>query len=135
MTLVDTNVLIDLVQDDPSWAAWSEAQLFEAQKRGALYINAVAYAELVPAFDDMKALDGFLKLAQISVKEISRPTAYLAGTAFLRYRRLKGTKTGVLADFFIGAQAQTEDWTILTRDAARYKTYFPKVRLICPQYS
>lgn len=97
-----------------------------------MYINAAAYAELVPAFDDMMALNGFLKLAKISVKEISRPTAYLAGTAFLRYRKLKGTKTGVLADFFIGAQAQTEAWTILTRDAARYKTYFPEVKLICP---
>lgn len=132
MTLVDTNVLIDLVQDDPTWAAWSETQLFEAQQRGALYVNAVAYAELVPAFDDMAALDGFLKLARISVKDISRATAYLAGTAFMRYRQLKGTKTGVLADFFIGAQAQTEGWSILTRDRARYKTYFPDVRLICP---
>jgi predicted nucleic acid-binding protein len=132
MTLVDTNVLIDLVQDDPAWAAWSEAQLFEAQKHGALCINPVAYAELAPAFDDMAALDGFLKLANISVMDISRPTAYLAGTAFLRYRRLKGTKTGVLADFFIGAQAQTEGWTLLTRDAARYKSSFPTVKLICP---
>jgi predicted nucleic acid-binding protein len=130
--LVDTNVLIDLVQDDPMWAAWSEAQLFAAQTQSALSINAVAYAELVPAFDDMAALDGFLKLAKISVKDISRATAYLAGTAFLRYRRLKGTKTGVLADFFIGAQAQAEGWAILTRDAARYKTYFPEVKLICP---
>lgn len=132
MTLVDTNVLIDLVQDDPSWAVWSEAQLFEALKQGPLYINAVAYAELVPAFDDMAALDSFLNLAKITVKDISRPTAYLAGTAFLRYRRLKGTKTGVLADFFIGAHAQTEGWTLLTRDAARYKTYFPEAKLICP---
>jgi predicted nucleic acid-binding protein len=84
MTLVDTNVLIDLVQDDPAWAAWSEAQLFEAQKQGALVINAVAYAELVPTFDAMASLDGFLKLAKISVKDISRSTAYLAGTAFMR---------------------------------------------------
>ena len=132
MTLVDTSVLIDLVQDDPAWAAWSAAQLFEAQTQGALFISAVAYAELVPAFDDRVALDGFLKLAKISVKDISRPTAYLAGSAFLRYRRLKGTKNGVPTDFFIGAQAQTEGWTLLTRDAARYKTYFPEVKLICP---
>lgn len=132
MTLVDTNVLIDLVQDDATWAAWSEAQLFEAQKQGALYINAVGYAELVPAFDDIAALDGFLKLAKIIMKDISRPTAYLAGAAYLRYRKRKGTKTGVLADFFIGAQAQTEGWTLLTRDVARYKTYFSDVKLICP---
>jgi len=136
MTMVDTNVLIDLVQDDATWGLWSEAQLFAALQRGNLCINAVGYAELVPAFDDMPALDAFLKLAKITVKDISRPAAYLAGEAFLRYRRRKGTKTGenldVRADFFIGAQAQSEGWTILTRDAARYKTYFSAVRLVCP---
>jgi predicted nucleic acid-binding protein len=132
MTLIDTNVLIDLVQDDPTWATWSQTQLFEAQKQGALCINAVAYAELVPAFDDMLALDRFLELAEITVKHVSRPAAYAAGTAFLHYRRRKGTKTGVLADFFIGAQAQAEGWPLLTRDAARYRTYFPQVKLICP---
>lgn len=132
MTLVDTNVLIDLVQDDAEWAAWSEAKLFEAQQAGTLMINPVGYAEMVPAFDSMADLDGFLKIAKIAVKGISRPAAYLAGEAFLRYRKRKGTKTGVLADFFIGAQAQTEGWTILTRDAGRYKSYFPAVTLICP---
>jgi predicted nucleic acid-binding protein len=132
MTLVDTNVLIDLVQDDAEWANWSEAKLFEAQQAGALTINLIGYAELVPAFDSMADLNGFLKRAKIAVKELSRPAAYLAGEAFLQYRKRKGVKTGVLADFFIGAQAQTEGWTILTRDGARYKTYFPGVTLIHP---
>lgn len=132
MTLVDTNVLIDLVQDDAEWANWSEAKLFEAQRAGPLTINLVGYAELVPAFDSMADLDGFLKRARIAVKDISRPAAYLAGEAFLQYRKRRGAKTGVLADFFIGAHAQTEGWTILTRDAARYKTYFPAVTLIHP---
>jgi hypothetical protein len=131
-TLVDTNVLIDLVQDDATWGQWSEEQLFAALQKGNLYINVVGYAELTPAFDDMPSLDAFLKLAKITVKNISRPAAYLAGEAFLRYRKSKGTKTGVLADFFIGAQAESEGWTILTRDAARYKTYFQTVKLICP---
>ena len=132
MTLVDTNVLIDLVQDDAEWASWSEEKLFEAQQAGALVINTVGYAELAPAFDSMAELDGFLKRAKIAVKGISRPAAYLAGQAFLQYRKRKGVKTGVLAEFFIGAQAQAEGWEILTRDAGRYKTYFPAVRLICP---
>ena len=132
MTLVDTNVLIDLVQDDASWGQWSETQLFAALQRGNLYINAVGYAELVPAFDDMPALDVFLKRAKITIKDISRPAAYLAGEVFLRYRKSKGMKTGVLADFYIGAQAQAEGWAILTRDAARYKTYFADVKLVCP---
>jgi predicted nucleic acid-binding protein len=131
-TLVDTNVLIDLVQDDATWGQWSEEQLFAALQKGNLYINVVGYAELTPAFDDMTSLDAFLKRAKITVKNISRPAAYLAGEAFLRYRKSKGTKTGVLADFFIGAQAESEGWTILTRDAARYKTYFQTVKLICP---
>ena len=135
-TLVDTNVLIDLVQDDATWGQWSEEQLFAALQKGNLYINAVGYAELVPAFDDMPALDAFLKQAKITIKPISRPAAYLAGEAFLRYRKSNGTKTGenlgVRADFFIGAQAQAEGWTILTRDAARYKTYFSGVKLVCP---
>jgi predicted nucleic acid-binding protein len=132
MILVDTNVLIDLIQDDPQWADWSEEQLMKAQKQGTLFINAVGYAELVPALDSMAALDDFLKRAKIVVKDISRSAAYLAGEAFLQYRKRKGTKTGVLADFFIGAQAYTEGWKILTRDEGRYKTYFPKVKLICP---
>ncbi len=132
MTLVDTNVLIDLVQDDAQWASWSEIKLFEAQLAGALTINPVGYAELVPAFNSRVDLDSFLKSAKIAVKDISRPAAYLAGEAFLSYRKRKGIKTGVLADFFIGAQAQAENWTILTRDAARYKSYFPAVKLVCP---
>lgn len=132
MTLVDTNTLIDLVQDDAHWAEWSQTQLFKAQLAGPLYINPLGYAELTPAFDNMASIDLFLKQAKILVKDISRPTAYLAGQAFLRYRKLKGIKTGVLADFFIGAQAQIEGWKILTRDVARYKTYFPAVPLIHP---
>ena len=111
---------------------WSETKLLEARQAGALTINAVGYAELVPAFNSMAHLDGFLKRAKIAVKGISRPAAYLAGEVFLHYRKRRGVKTGVLADFFIGAQAQTEGWTILTRGAARYKTYFPAVTLICP---
>ena len=73
-----------------------------------------------------------MTLAFHAVKNLSRPAGYLAGEAFLHYRKRKGVKTGVQADFFIGAQAQTEGWTILTRDAARYKTYFPAVTLIHP---
>ena len=132
MTLVDTNVLIDLVQDDAEWANWSEIKLFEAQLAGALMINPVGYAELVHAFNSMADLDSFLKSAKIAVKDISRSAAYLVGETFLSYRKRKGIKTGVLANFFIGAQAQAENWMILTRDAARYKSYFPAVKLICP---
>ena len=132
MTLVDSNVLIDLLQDDPRWAAWSERQLFEAQQVGPLLINPVGYAELTPAHDSMAELDKFLAQCKISMQPLTRQAAYFAGQAFLAYRRRKGSKTGVLPDFFIGAQAQTEGWALLTRDAGRYKTYFPSVKLICP---
>jgi predicted nucleic acid-binding protein len=132
MILADTNVLIDLVQGDFQWADWSEHQLLAAQQRGPVFINAVGYAELMPAFDSMALLDHFLKHAKINLKNISRTTAYLAGEVFALYRTRKGTKTGVLADFFIGAQAQTEGLELLTRDVGRYKTYFPQVRLIHP---
>ena len=132
MTLVDSNVLIDLLQDDPRWAAWSEQQLFKAFQAGPLVINPIGYAELAPTHDSRSDLDAFLLKSKISMQPLSQETAYLAGQAFLKYRRRRGTKTGVLPDFFIGAQAQTEGWTLLTRDAARYKAYFPSVKLICP---
>ncbi len=132
MTLVDSNVLIDLLQDDPRWAAWSEQQLFKAFQAGPLVINPIGYAELAPTHDSRSDLDAFLLKSKISMHPLSQETAYLAGQAFLKYRRRRGTKTGVLPDFFIGAQAQTEGWTLLTRDAARYKAYFPSVKLICP---
>ncbi len=132
MTLVDSNVLIDVLQDDAQWADWSEAQLVKARANGPLYINPIGYAEIAPAVDDMDALNHFLKRSRIVVKPITRRSACLASEVFFRYRKRKGTKTGVLPDFFIGAHAQTEDWPILTRDVGRYKTYFPLVKLICP---
>jgi predicted nucleic acid-binding protein len=132
MTLVDSNVLIDLLQDDPQWGAWSEQQLFAALRSGPLFINPIGYAELVPSHHSMLELDAFLAQSSIAVKPLSRQTAFVAGEAFLKYRRRRSSKTGVLADFFIGAQAQTEAWPLLTRDASRYKTYFPSVKLICP---
>ena len=89
MTLVDTNVLIDLVQDDPQWADWSEEQLLKAQKQGSLFINPIGYAELVPAMANMTALDDFLKRSTIVVKDFSRPTAYLAGEMLMARARIK----------------------------------------------
>lgn len=132
MILVDSNVWIDLIQEDPVWLDWSltQVQRVRAQKRAV--INPVIYAELAPTYDDPVALDRFLNTAKATMKPLSRAAAYAAGRAFLRYRQKRGTKTGVLPDFFIGAQAQTEGWTILTRDVARYATYFPSVKLIAP---
>ena len=133
MILVDSNIWIDLIQKDPVWMDWSlaEVQKVRAQKRAV--INPVIYAELAPTYDEPAALDKFLSAAKVTMKPLSRAAAYTAGRAFLRYRQKRGTKTGVLPDFFIGAQAQTEGWTILTRDVSRYATYFPDVQLIVPK--
>jgi predicted nucleic acid-binding protein len=130
--LVDTNVLVDIMTDDPDWREWSLLHLQSAAAAGALHINAVIYAELAAAYRSTAELDSFLKPAKIALRELSKEAAFLAGHAFLRYRKMRGAKAGVLPDFFIGAQAQTEGWKILTRDAGRYKTYFPRVELICP---
>ncbi len=132
MILVDSNVLIDLMRDDPVWADWSEQQLQLASAVGPLAINAVIYAELAASYQTAQELNAFLKPGGIALQPISEQAAFLAGKAYLQYRRTSGTKAGVLADFFIGAHAQSEGWRLLTRDRARYQTYFPNVQLIAP---
>jgi predicted nucleic acid-binding protein len=133
MTLIDTNVWIDLIEQDPKWSEWSLAQIRRAKAQGMLAINPIIYAELVPVYDTQDALLNFTKLSGVTYMPISADCAYLAARAFEAYRLRGGRKSNVLADFFIGAQAQSEGWTLLTRDAARYKTYFPKIKLIAPE--
>lgn len=132
MILVNSNVWIDLIQEDPVWLDWSLAQVQQVRAQKRAVINPVIYAELAPTYDDPAALDKFLNTARATMKPLSRAAAYAAGRAFLQYRQKRGTKTGVLPDFFIGAQAQVEGWTILTQDVACYTTYFPSVKLIAP---
>lgn len=132
MILVDTNVIIDVLKADPQWALWSATHLSQARAKKGLAINAVIYAELSAHAQTAKTLNPFLDDLGFQMPAISKPAAQLAGEAYAKYRQRKGSKTGVLADFFIGAQAMAESWTLLTRDDARYVTYFPKVKLICP---
>jgi predicted nucleic acid-binding protein len=131
MILVDTNVLLDIYKADPIWMPWSLKNLRSAQP-GQLGINMVVYAELAGHPAEPAHLDQFLDMLSIQMLELSRPAARLAGLAFREYRQRSGTKTGVLPDFFIGAHAQAEGHQLLTRDAGRYKSYFPKIKLICP---
>ena len=131
MILVDTNVLLDIYKADAIWMPWS-LQYLQQAKPGQLAINMVVYAELAGHPAEPANLDEFLEMLVIQVLELSRPAARLAGLAFRSYRHRGGTKTGVLPDFFIGAHAQAEGYKLLTRDAGRYKTYFPKIKLICP---
>ena len=133
MTLVDTNVLLDVVTDDPDWAEWSVAKLEEVSLQGALVINDVVYAELSVRYDRIEDLEGMLHMATIEVVPMPREALFLAGKVFLQYRRSSGSKTGVLPDFFIGAHAAVSGLQLLTRDAGRYRTYFPTVELIIPE--
>ena len=132
MLLVDTNVLVDVLEDDPAWADWSVRQLRAQSQVHELLINPVIYAELSLTFDSFQALDDAIEGMGITVKELPRPALFLAGKAFVKYRRGGGSKGNVLADFFIGAHAAVLGCPILTRDARRYRGYFPSVLLIVP---
>ena len=130
--LVDTNVLVDVLEDDPEWADWSIGQLRTQSRVHRLIINPVIYAELSLTFSTVEALDEVLAGMQLPVVEMPRPALFLAGKAFAQYRRRGGTKGNVLADFFIGAHAAVAGWPILTRDGSRYQSYFPTVNLVMP---
>lgn len=132
MILVDTNVLLDLVTDDPDWSEWSLARLEEAALAGPILINDIVYAETSIRYDRIEDLDAMLALATIEIAPTPRSALFLAGKAFRRYRAAGGTRTGVLPDFFVGAHATVEGWPLLTRDAGRYRSYFPKITLIAP---
>jgi predicted nucleic acid-binding protein len=132
VVLVDTNVLLDLVTDDPDWSAWSLARLEEAALAGPILINDIVYAETSIRYHRIEDLDAMLVQATIEIAATPRSALFLAGKAFLRYRAAGGTRTGVLPDFFIGAHAAVEGWPLLTRGAARYRRHFPKVALIAP---
>lgn len=135
MILVDTNVILDVLQNDKVWADWSLWQLQNCGLREPLCINPVIYAELSIAFARIEELERALDEAQFRMEPIPREALFLAGKVFVKYRRSKGTKSGVLPDFFIGAHAAVAQMRILTRDVGRYTTYFPQVELIAPMAS
>ena len=133
MTLVDTNVLLDLVTNDPDWSGWSIAQLEEAALKGPLCINDVVYAELSVRYDRIEDLDAMLEESAIEIAPPPRAALFLAGKVFTKYRKSGGSRTGVLPDFFIGAHAAVGGVPLLTRDGRRYRTYFPTLELIAPE--
>ncbi|MDD3517172.1 MAG: PIN domain-containing protein [Chromatiales bacterium] len=132
MLIVDTNVLVDVLEDDPEWGEWSVGRMRDLARVHELVINPVIYAELSLAFDAVEDLDAAIADLDLGVIELPRPALFLAGKAFVRYRRLGGIKSNVLADFFIGAHAAVAGCPILTRDPRRYRSYFPSLRLIVP---
>jgi predicted nucleic acid-binding protein len=132
VTLIDSNVLIDLLIDDPKWSDWSLAHLEQAALKGPLLINDAIYAETSTRYPAIEDFESALAVANITVVPTPRTALFLAGKAFTQYRRAGGIRAGVLADFFIGAHAAVEELPLLTRDARRYRQYFPTVLLITP---
>ena len=132
MTLVDTNVLLDIATDDPKWAHWSLHQLDAAAVRGSVLINPVVYAEFSVGYQRVEEVDRVVADVGLELAELPRAALFLAGKAFLRYRAQGGARTGVLPDFFVGAHAAVAGVPLLTRDPRRYNTYFSGIELITP---
>jgi predicted nucleic acid-binding protein len=130
--LVDTNVLLDVLEEDAEWCDWSQGQLDSASATDTLAINPIIYSELSIGFARIEELEALIKEASLAFEDMPREALFLAGKAFLRYRRSRGTKRGVLPDFYIGAHAAVMHWSLLTRDVGRYGAYFPKLSLIAP---
>lgn len=131
-TLVDANVLIDVALQDAEWGCWSRAALASAREKGAVAINALVYAEMAPAFATASDLDNAFPADEIARLPIPFEAGWLAGQAFMRYRRAGGSRRSPLPDLYIGAHAQVSGMRLLTRDTGRYRTYFPEVSLIAP---
>lgn len=132
MIVVDTNVLLDVLKIDPIWADRSQQALDRAAAGDELVINDIVYAELSSRFSTIEDLDNTIAAMPIRHASTPRSALFLAGKAFLSYRKSGGTRTGVLPDFFVGAHAAVENAALLTRDAGRIRTYFPTVSLITP---
>jgi predicted nucleic acid-binding protein len=132
VTLVDTNVLLDLLTGDPNWADRSIARLDAAALRGPLAVNDIVYAELSVRFATIEALDAAIGEMGISVATMRRAALFLAGKVFQRYRAAGGSRRGVLSDFFVGAHAAVLGCALLSRGSGRYRAYFPGVELVTP---
>jgi hypothetical protein len=132
MTLVDTNVLLDIATNDRRWAEWSLSHLDAAAMRGPVLINAVIYAEFSVGYVRIEQVERVIDDAGFKLAEIPRAALFLAGKVFQRYRAHGGSRSGVLPDFFIGAHAATAGIPLLTRDPRRYRAYFRGIELITP---
>lgn len=131
--LVDSNVLLDVLTDDPVWYAWSSAALAAAANQSSLAINPLVYAEVSIGFERIEELDEALPPQTFLRLPLPWPAAFLAGRCFLAYRRAGGKRGSPLPDFYIGAHAAIEAMPLLTRDASRYRTYLPRLKLIAPE--
>ena len=131
--LVDSCIILDLFTNDPNWATWSESILEQYSQTNTLYINSIIYTEISMGFEKIEEVEDAILQLGVKVIEMPREALFLTGKAFLQYRNNKGTKNSPLPDFFIGAHATVSKFNLITRDLAKYKTYFPQVKLIHPK--
>ena len=131
-TLVDSNVILDVVTDDAEWGDWSASMLSVAAREGRLVINPLIYAEVSCGYTQIEELEEAVPPVYFTREPLPWSAAFLAGRAFVGYRRRGGSRRAPLPDFYIGAHAAIAGYTLLTRDARRYRTYFPRLRLIAP---
>ncbi len=129
---VDSCVLLDLFTDDENWADWSERTLEKYSQTNTLYVNSIVYTEISIGFNKVEEVESAIEELGIKVLEMPREASFLTGKAFLKYRKSKGNKISPLPDFFIGAHASVSGFDLITRDLAKYKTYFPQIKLIHP---
>lgn len=129
---IDSNALLDLMTEDPLWFPWTAAEVVRAANRSRIVINAVVYGEVSVRYARIEDLEEALPNDLIEREAIPYEAGFLAGKAFLAYRRRGGARRSPLPDFLIGAHAAVSGYTLLTRDAARYRTYFPGLALIAP---
>ena len=132
VTLVDSNVLLDVLTEDDTWGTWSQTNLARARDAGQLVINPLVYAEVSTGFAKIEDLDEALPVADFDREALPYQAGFVAGKAFLVYRQRGGERRSPLADFYIGAHAAVRGYRLLTRDAARYRTCFPTVELVAP---
>lgn len=130
--LVDSSVLLDVATNDPNWSDWSRSALAECAEHATLIVNPIIYAEVSIGYTTIEALDAALPAAMYRREPLSWEAGFLAGKCFLLYRRRGGLRNSPLPDFYIGAHAAVGRLALLTRDAARYRSYFPKVEVLAP---
>lgn len=133
MTLIDTNVLLDILTNDPVWTRWSLQQIDRAAIAGPLVINDIIYAELAVGFPTIEALNAAVEAIGLRPSPMPQEALFLAAKVFKRYRARGGTRTGILPDFFIRAHAAVIGAVLLTRDVRRIRGYFPSVSIVCPE--
>jgi hypothetical protein len=132
--LVDSNVLLDVFEDDPVWGQWSEDMLEQYSTTHILCISPIIYAEISVGFERIEELEEAIIDSGVRMLQIPREALFLAAKVFVEYRRRRGIKLSPLPDFFIGAHAAVGRFELLTRDVSRYKTYFPTVKLVSPTH-